>query len=493
MGLVVTRRVIVFGVQKRSRSAFGWAGGTLAVTSGVVLAAIAAGPRQASAETMQSALARAYQGNPQINAQRAIVRQSDESVSQALSGYRPTLSATAAVGRQYTNESGVIPPIPPGLPAGVSYNVKGDTTPWSAGLTGQQTLFNGQQTANKVRKAESQVSASRETLRVMEESVLLSAATTYMDVSRDTANLEVQQNNVRVLQRTLKDTQNRYSAGQVTPTDVAQAEAQLAAGEATLHAAESTLMTTRANYRRIIGVDPTSLAATSPVDRLAPTTLDAAIAVGTAENPTITAAIYGVDVAQLQVKIAEGALLPTLALQGSVQQQTYPNILTPSLFLGTAALNLTVPIYQGGAEYSAIRLDKETVAQQRLSVDQVRDQTRANVVQSWGQLIAAKAQVEAAMRQNDASERALNGVRNEAQAGQRTTLDVLNAEQALVNARVSLITAQHDRVVASYSLLSAVGRLSARELQLPVAIYDPMVHYQQVRDAWFGLRTPDGR
>ncbi|MDE2373303.1 MAG: TolC family outer membrane protein [Hyphomicrobiales bacterium] len=493
MGLVVTRRVIVFGAQKRSRSAFGWAGGTPAVTIGVVLSAIAIGPRYASAETMQSALARAYQGNPQLNAQRAIVRQSDEGVSQALSGYRPTLSATATAGRQFTNESGVIPPIPPGLPAGVSYSVKGYTTPWSAGLTGQQTLFNGEQTANKVRKAESQVSASRETLRMMEESVLLSAATVYMDVSRDTANLEVQQNNVRVLQRTLKDTQNRYAAGQVTSTDVAQAEAQLAAGEATLHAAESTLMTTRANYRRIIGVDPTNLAAASPVDRLAPTTLDAAIAVGTAENPTITAAIYGVDVAQLQVKIAEGALLPTLALQGTVQQQNYPNILTPNLFLGTAVLNLTVPIYQGGAEYSAIRLDKETAAQQRLSVDQVRDQTRANVVQSWGQLFAAKAQVEAATRQNEASERALNGVRNEAQAGQRTTLDVLNAEQALVNARVSLITAQHDRVVASYSLLSAVGRLSAQELHLPVSIYDPMVHYQQVRDAWFGLRTPDGR
>ena len=257
--------------------------------------------------------------------------------------------------------------------------------------------------------------------------------------------------------------------------------------------AESTLMTTRANYRRLIGVEPANLAPASPVDRLSPTTLNAAIAVGSAENPSVTAALYGVDVAQLQVKIAEGALWPTLALQGSVQQQSYPNILTPNLFLGTAAVNLTVPIYQGGAEYSAIRLNKENVGQQRLNVDQVRDQTRANVVQAWGQLHAAKAQIEAAHRQNDAAERALEGVRNEAQAGQRTTLDVLNAEQALVNARVSLIVAQHDRVVASFSLLSAVGRLSAQELHLPVMIYDPMVHYQQVRDAWIGLRTPDGR
>jgi outer membrane protein len=458
-----------------------------------LLAFIATLPREVAAETMESALAKAYQGNPQLNAQRAIVRQNDEGVAQALSGYRPTLSATAAVSEQYTNLTGVIPPIPPALPNGISYTVKGYTSPWSAGLTGQQTLFNGGQNANKVRKAESQVSAARETLRMMEESVLLGAATAYMDMSRDTANLEVQQNNIRVLQRTLKDTHNRFDAGQVTATDVAQAEAQLAAGEASLHAAESTLMTTRANYRRLIGVEAANLAPAAPVDRLSPTTLNAAIAVGSAENPSVTAALYGVDVAQLQVKIAEGALWPTLALQGSVQQQNYPNILQPNLFLGTVTLNLSVPIYQGGAEYSAIRLDKETVGQQRLNVDQVRDQTRANVVQAWGQLQAAKAQVEAAVRQNDASERALEGVRNEAQAGQRTTLDVLNAEQALVNARVSLIVAQHDRVVASYNLLSAVGRLSADELHLPVTIYDPMAHYQQVRDAWFGVRIPDGR
>ena len=212
-------------------------------------------PSKVAAESIESALARAYQGNPQLNAQRAIVRQNDEGVAQALSGYRPTLSATASVGEQYTNQTGVFPAVPPALPDSLAYTIKGVTTPRSVGVNAGQTLFNGQQTANQVRKAESQVSAARETLRVMEESELLSGATAYMDVSRDAANLEVQQNNVRVLQRTLKDTRNRFTAGQVTPTDVAQAEAQLAAGEATLHAAESTLMTTRANYRRIIGVE----------------------------------------------------------------------------------------------------------------------------------------------------------------------------------------------------------------------------------------------
>jgi outer membrane protein len=459
--------------------------------AGIVLAALL--PRSALSETMEAALAKAYENNPQLNAQRTIVRQYDEGVSQALSGYRPTITGNASVGREYTDTKQSIPPTPPLLPTGATFAAKGLSTPRSVGITGTQTLFNGGQTANKVREAESKVFQARETLRIMEQSVLLQAATVYMDVSRDAANLEVQQSNFRVLQHMLEDTNRRFDAGQITSTDVAQAEAQLAAGEANLHAAESTVMTTRANYRRIIGNDPANLAPASPVERLAPSTLPAAIAMGLSQNPSVTAATYGVDVAQLDVKIAEGALWPTLTLQGNVQRQFEPTILTPKLFTDEVSLNLSVPLYQGGAEYSSIRLNKEVTGQERLNVDQVRDQTQANVVQAWGQLLASKAQVAAAERQGEASERALTGVRNEALAGQRTTLDVLNAQQALVNARVSLITAQHDRVVASYSLLSTVGRLSAQNLSLPVSIYDPSVHYHQVRDSWFGLRTPDGQ
>jgi outer membrane protein len=454
---------------------------------------VAALPRPVAAETIEQALARAYESNPELNAQRAIVRQSDEGVPQALSGYRPTISANASVERQYSDVKQVIPPTPPFLVNGAAIAAKGLTTPQSVGISGTQTLFNGGQTSNRVRSAESQVSQARETLRMMEQSVLLAAATAYMDMSRDTANLDVQQNNVKVLDRTLADTRNRFQAGQVTTTDVAQSEAQLASGQASLHAAESALMTTRATYRRIIGVEPSNLAPASPVDRLAPPTLNGAIALGLQQNPSVTAALYGVDVAQLQVKIAEGALWPTLTGQYSLQQNIFPQLLTPKFVTDTVSLNLSVPIYQGGAEYSAIRLNKEALDQRRLNVDDLRDQARANVVQAWGQIEAAKAQVEAAVRQNDAAERALTGVRNEAVAGQRTTQDVLIAEQALVNARQNLIVAQHDRVVASYSLLSAVGRLSAHTLALPVTIYDPMVHYQQVRDAWIGIRTPSGQ
>ena len=217
----------------------------------------------------------------------------------------------------------------------------------------------------------------------------------------------------------------------MTNTDVAQSEAQLAAGEASLHGAEAQLAITQANYRRIIGVDPENLAPASSVERIAPSTLNSAIAMGTVQNPSVTAAEYGVDVALLQVKIAEGALYPTLAAQYSAQYNVFPQLLSPKVFTDTVGVNLSVPIYQGGGEYSTIRANKEAVGQQQMNVDQVRDQARANVVTAWAQLQAAKAQIEAAQRQNAAAERALNGVRNEAQVGQRTTQDVLIAEQQL--------------------------------------------------------------
>ena len=203
--------------------------------------------------------------------------------------------------------------------------------------------------------------------------------------------------------------------------------------------------------------------------------------------------MYGVDVAELAVKVSEGALYPNLAVAASASYGVQPAFETVKETQASVLGQLTVPIYQGGAEYSTIRQSKETLGQQRLSLDTNRDQARATVVQSWGQLDAAKAQIESTTAQVNAAEIALNGVREEARVGQRTTLDVLNAQQELVNARVAFVTAQHDRVVASYTLLAAVGTLSMQKLGLNVVIYDPMVHYQQVRDAWIGVRTPDGR
>jgi outer membrane protein len=466
--------------------------GTKAFAGAAVSALLLAltGPVPALADTIEAALVRAYQTNPQLNSQRAQVRVVDENVPQALSGYRPKVAVTASAGVQYTD---VLTTAGGTSNAIVRSGVHGTNAPRSAGLTVSQTLFNGQQTANRTRAAESQVSAAREALRVLEQTVLLQAATIYMDYLRDAANVEVQRSNVRVLEQTLKQTRDRFNVGEVTRTDVAQSEAQLAAGKTQLLTAESTLTTTRANFRRIIGSEPTALAPGAPVDRYLPPSLPAATELALIENPNVTSAMYGIDVSFLQVKVAEGALFPTVTLQASATQNYEQTLTIQRSFAGAAVAQVAVPIYQGGAEYSLIRQSKETLTQQRLVLEQTRDQARANVVQAWGQLEAGKAQVQSAQAQVTASEIALNGVREEAKAGQRTTLDVLNAQQALVNARVALITAQHDRVVASYSVLNAVGRLSPIVMNLQTETYDASVHYHQVRDSWVGVRTPSGQ
>jgi outer membrane protein len=446
----------------------------------------------ASADTLEWALVQAYQNNPQLNSQRAALRAQDEAVPQALSGYRPHVSLTATVGAQ--NQSTLSKGTNPNTGAPVYLGTEAEFTPHSVGITASQTLFNGFQTANRTRQAEAQVSSGRATLAVTEQTVLLNAATAYMNLLRDTAILDLQRRNVEVLQEQLRQTRDRFNVGEVTRTDVAQAESRLAAGRAQVLAAESSFISSRAAYRQTIGVEPGALTAASPVDRFSPRTLPAAVATGRASNPSVAAAMFGIDVALLQVKINEGALSPTVTANLSAQQSWETNTSTQlQQWNASAIATLSVPIYQGGAEYSAIRQSKETLGQQRINLDTARDQVQATVVQSWGQLEAAKAQIQATTAQVNSAEIALNGVREEARVGQRTTLDVLNAQQELVNARVALVTAQHDRVVASYSLLQAVGGLSVSQLHLKSSIYDPLTHYHQVRDVWGGVRNPDGR
>ncbi len=453
-------------------------------------AALAALSSSSSADTLEWALVQAYQNNPSLNAQRAALRATDETVPQALSGYRPKLSITSSDGYNYANttsHSG-----PPNHATQIS-TTSANFISRGIGAQATQTLFNGFQTANRTRQAESQVMGARETLRVTEQQVLLDAATSYMNLLRDGAILDLNRSNVEVLTEQLKQTRDRFNVGEVTRTDVAQAESRLAAGRSQLLSAQSNYVTSQANYRRVIGVNPGKLAPGTPVDRFSPATVAAAITQGEQQSPSVLAAAYGVDVATLAVKVSEGALYPNLALTASVAKNWDPLYNVSKQLTGSVLGSLTIPIYQGGSEYSAIRQSKETLGQQRLNLDVNRDQARATVVQSWGQLDAAKAQIESTTAQVNAAEIALNGVREEARVGQRTTLDVLNAQQELVNARVALVTAQHDRVVASYTLLASVGGLSMQHLGLNVTIYDPQVHYQQVRDAWIGVRTPDGR
>ena len=450
--------------------------------------------QHASADTLESALAYAYVNNPQLNSQRALVRATDESVPTALAGYRPRATATASVGTQSLSttirEIGSTTPI--GAPARY-FTQSGVYTPHGVGVTVTQNLLNGFQTVNRTRLAESQVFAARETLRAIEQTVLLNAATAYMNLLRDAGILELQRSNLEVLQEQVRQTKARLESGNVTATDVSQAESRLNVGRTQLFTAEANYASSRAVYRQVIGLDPGRLAPAAPVDRFTPHTLPAAMAAGIAQNPAVTTAQHNVDIAAHQVKVAEGALYPVLSLQGSVQKNYELALNSLQSFSASGIAQYSVPLYQGGAEYSAIRQAKETQGQKQLDLNVARDQARMTVAQAWAQLAASKQSIESTKNQVKSAEAALNGVREEARLGQRTTLDVLNAQQELVNARIAMVGSQRDRLVNSYTLLAATGRLAPQVLGLSVPAYDPQVHYHQVRDAWTGVRTPDGR
>ncbi len=447
---------------------------------------------------MSSALARAYQSNPDLNQQRAGVRAQDENVPRATSAYRPTVTATGQFG--YSNlalhEPGTV--ISPLLGLGTTgtsgSNFNASTDTGALGVTVTQTIFNGNRNYNGVRQAESNVLGARETLRNTEESVLQNGATAYMNVLRDTAILDLRKNNIIVLEEQLRQTRDRFNVGEVTRTDVAQAASSLASARSDYFTALANLETSIANYHQVIGIDPTRLQPARSVEALLPHTLNDAIAVALQEHPEVQAALHQVDSAELQVKLMEGQLMPTVTVNGQVAQN-YNEQGEPGLRLFNATIlgEVSVPIYTGGDVDAQVRQAKEQLSQAELQADLQRTQVRALVVSNWGLLDSAKAVIVSDQAAVKSAEIALEGVREEARVGQRTTLDVLNAQQTLLNARVSLVSAQRDRVVASYATLAAVGQLSADSLGLDVVRYDPTVHFNQVKDKWFGLRTPDGR
>lgn len=438
-------------------------------------------------QTMESALSRAYSANPTLNSQRALLRATNENVPQALSGYRPRINATADIG------ASILESDTPRIGGNPASSNSSRTNPRGGGISIDQTLFNGGRTASSVGQAESQVLAQRATLRNSEQNVLLDAATSYMNVLRDTAILTLNRNNVEVLEEQLRQTRDRFQVGEVTRTDVAQAEARLSQARSQEILAESNLKTSVARYRQNIGAEPKRLAPGKPVENLMPKTLPAALNIALQGHPAIIASLHGVDAAELQVKISEADLYPTLGVRGTVTKRYDSVVRNDDRVSASIVGTLSIPIYEGGQVYSRTRQAKETAGQRRIEVDTQRDTVRAAVVSAWGVHEATKAQIIAAQAQVQAAETALAGVREEAKVGQRTTLDVLNAQQELVIARSTLVTAQRDRVVASYQVLSATGRLSADTLKLKAERYDARKHYEQVRDLWWGTQTPDGR
>jgi outer membrane protein len=435
-------------------------------------------------EALPEALAKAYQSNPQLNAERARQRATDENVPQALAGYRPQIIASLSVGLQAVRNL---------LPDNTIQSAT--LKPWTIGVTVTQTLFNGFKTANSVRVAELQVRSGREALRNVGQGVLLDAATAYSNVLANQSLVEAQRSNVAFLREILGVTQRRLKAGDVTPTDTAQAEARLSRGQADLNAAEVNLAISQATYTQVIGNPPAQLRPAETVDRYLPRSREDAIAFSSKEHPAVMAASFDVDVASTSIRVAESSLLPTITLQGSASHasEADPTISTLRTDQASVIGQMNAPIYDGGTAASQTRQAKELTAQSRQVLDQVRNQARTAAISAWVANEGAKIAVAASESEVRAAGVALEGVRKEAQGGQRTTVDVLNSQQDLISAKARLIGAQRDRVIASYTLLSAIGRLDVKTLALNTPDYLPEVHYHQVRDAWHGLRTPSGQ
>jgi outer membrane protein len=440
----------------------------------------------ALAESLPEALVKAYQTNPQLNAERARQRATDENVPQALAGYRPQIVASLSSGLQAVRNL---------LPDNTVQSAT--LKPWVIGVTVTQTLFNGFKTANSVRVAELQVQSGREALRNVGQGVLLDAVTAYTNVLANQSLVEAQRTNVSFLQETLGITQRRLKAGDVTPTDTSQAEARLSRGQADLNAAEVNLAVSQATYTQVIGNSPGALRAADPVDRLLPRGREDATTLAFKQNPAVLAAGFDVDVASTSIRVAESSLMPTVTLQGSASHGADDDP-TLSVFRTDQASivgQVTAPIYDGGTAASQTRQAKELTAQSRLVLDQVRSQARTAALGAWVANEGAKIAVTASESEVRAATVALQGVQKEAQGGQRTTVDVLNSEADLIAAKARLIGAQRDRVIASYTLLSAIGKLDVKTLALNTPDYLPETHYHQVRDAWEGLRTrtPSGQ
>ncbi len=449
-----------------------------------VLTCVAFAAAPAGAEGLSEALAKAYQTNPQLNAERARQRATDENVPQALSGYRPQIIASLSAGLQAVRNL---------LPDNTIQTAA--LKPWTIGVTVTQTLFNGFKTANSVRVAELQVSSGREALRNVGQGVLLDAVTAYTNVLANQSLVDAQRANVAFLRETLGITQRRLNAGDVTPTDTAQAEARLSRGLADLNAAEVALAISQATYTQVIGNPPSLLRPAETVDRFNPRSRDDATGLAFREHPAVMAAGFDVDVASTSIRVAESSLMPTITLQGNASRskQSDPSLTTFGTDQASITGLLTQPIYDGGLAASQTRQAKEVAAQSRLVLDQVRNQARTAAIGAWVANEGAKVAVTASESEVRAATVALAGVQKEAAGGQRTTVDVLNSQQDLILARARLIGAQRDRIIASYTLLSAIGRLDVKTLSLDTPDYLPEVHYHQVRDAWHGLRTPSGQ
>ena len=442
---------------------------------GVLLVALLAGAsapfHAAVAQTLEEALVIAYRSNPALQAERARLRAVDEEVPEALAGWQPTVEIAGDVGTSYSKTDGEVP-------YGGSHTVQ----PYGYGLSVVAPLYQGGRVPAQIESAENRVDAGRAQLRETEQTIMLDTATAYMDVLRYRAEIELSRSSERVVRRQLQAAKDRLEVGEVTRTDVAQAEARLAQAGAERVAAEGGLMSARAYYRQVTGEAPGTLSWPEAPMAL-PETEEAALAAADTANPLIGAASFIAQAAQADIEAAAAALRPQVSIRGEVGQRFDTREQIDETTDASLKATVRVPLYQGGATNARIRQAKQQAAQRRLELDQTRRVVQEQVARAWRVLTATRAQIAAFESQVAAAAVALDGVEQETRVGLRTTLDVLDAEQEHFKAQINLVRAQREEIVAAYQLKAAVGALTARALALPVELYDPEAHYLSVRES----------
>lgn len=483
--------------QPRRRHRRGWATALAALltTAGVALFGSCA-----AAQTMTEAFAYAYNNNPQLLAQRASLRATDEAVPQALANWRPTVTFTGSAGYDRagfetpavnTAQSAAAGANPCNGGVGASCSTPTQFSSFvsrSLDLTVTQPVYRGGRTEAQTRQAINIVQSTRAQTLAVETTVFQAVAQAYLDTVRDQTLVEVNRNNEAVLRKQLEATQERFRVGEVTRTDVAQAESSLAQATATRISSEGQLEISRAEYVRAVGHPPGRLV--FPRERPAlPASRDEALNLAATANPAVISANFTELAARDNIDVVRGQLLPQISIVGDLSRTFAPSITLKGARQDSASVTarLTMPLYEGGAIYSQTRQAEETVGQRRSQVDDARRAAVQQATQNWETLTAARAAIASFAAAVRAAQIALQGVQQEALVGSRTVLDVLISQQQLFTTQSQLVTAQHDAALAEFNLAAALGRLIAPELKLPVQLYDMERHYKAVKDKWLGF------
>jgi outer membrane protein len=421
------------------------------------------------AESLAEAMRKAYKKNPTLRADRARQRDTDELVPLAKSGWRPTINSGATARRDWSNT-----------------DVTPSTAQSSLNLNIQlsQPIFRGFKTVEGVKSAKATVEAGRQQLLFTEQAVLFDVVAAYLGVVRDRQIISIRQQNVRNLQKQAKAASARFEVGEVTRTDVSQARARVSGAEGEVASAKSALEASVAAYIAVVGQKPGKLKY-AYLGKL-PGSLEKALAISQDINPQILAASWVYDASEHDIEVAKGDLLPEISLQASASRTFEPQKGVDWANNASVAGVVSVPIYQAGREYVAIRRAKQVSSQRKIQIIEATREVRRQVTASWYSLTSSGQAIASAKSQVAAAVLALDGINQEYAVGSRTTIDVLNAEQEVLNARLGLINAEYSRVISSYQLLQAMGKLTSRHLGLGGHIYDPAEHYSTVKNKWIG-------